>query len=61
MYNNTNWLDRVKDAQTGEIVQEGTDMSAENFNNMEDGITDAHVAQALTMVAMYLFADMIAG
>ena len=61
MYKNTEWLDRVKDAETGEIIQEGTDMSAKNFNNMEDGITDAHVAQALTMTAMYQFADMIAG
>ena len=57
MYNNTNWLDRVKDAETGEIIQEGTDQSAGNFNNMENGITDAHVAAALNMIAMYQKAE----
>ena len=49
MYNNTEWRDKVKDAETGELIQEGTDMSAANFNNMEAGITDAHVALALFM------------
>ena len=53
MYNNTNWLDRVVDAETGEVIQEGTDQSAGNFNNMENGITDAHVAMALTMIAVH--------
>ena len=50
MYKNTKWIDRVVDAATGELVQEGTDQSAGNFNNMENGITDAHVAMALMMV-----------
>lgn len=57
MYKNTKWLDRVEDADTGEIIQEGTDLSAGNFNNMEEGITDAHIAQALTMIAMYQKAE----
>lgn len=57
MYNNTKWLDRVKDAETGEIIQEGTDQSAGNFNNMENGITDAHVATALTMIAVHQSAE----
>lgn len=57
MYNNTKWLDRVKDAETGEIVQEGTDQSAANFNNMENGISDAHVATALTMIAVHQSAE----
>ena len=52
MYNNTKWLDRVVDAETGELIQEGTDQSAANFNNMENGITDAHIATALTMIAV---------
>ena len=51
MYKNTKWFDRVKDAETGEIIQEGTDQSAANFNNMENGITDVSVALALTMIA----------
>lgn len=51
MYNNTKWLDRVVDAETGEVIQEGTDQSAANFNNMENGITDVSVALALAMIA----------
>lgn len=53
MYSNTKWLDRVVDSVTEEVVQEGTDQSAANFNNMEGGITDAHVATALTMIAVH--------
>ena len=51
MYNNTKWLDRVVDAETGELIQDGTDQSAANFNNMENGISDVHVATALMMIA----------
>ena len=47
MYKNTKWIDKVVDAETGELIQEGTDQSAANFNNMENGIHDAHVAAAL--------------
>ena len=57
MYNNQKWLDRVVDAETGEVIQEGTDQSAANFNNMENGITDAHIAQALLMIAMHQSAE----
>ncbi len=52
MYNPTKWQDRVVDAETGELIQEGTDQSAANFNNMENGISDAHIATALTMIAV---------
>lgn len=51
MYNRTKWLDRVVDAETGEVIQEGTNQNAGNFNNMEDGISDLHVATALMMIA----------
>jgi len=47
MYKSTNWLDRVVDAGSGEVIQEGTDQSAANFNNMEKGIADAHLAISL--------------
>jgi len=57
MYKSTEWLDRVKDAETGEIIQEGTDQSAGNFNNMEHGILDAHIATALAMIAAHQSAD----
>ena len=53
MYKNTKWLDRVVDAESGELIQEGTGQSAGNFNNMENGITDASVAMALTMIAVH--------
>lgn len=52
MYNNTKWLDKVIDAESGELIQDGTDMSAANFNNMENGITDAHIATVLIMIAV---------
>ena len=51
MYQNTKWIDKVVDAETGELIQEGTDQSAKNFNNMENGITDLSVATALMLIA----------
>lgn len=51
MYKRTKWLDTVKDAETGELIQNGTDQNAANFNNMENGISDVHVATALMMIA----------
>lgn len=50
MYNPTKWIDHVADADTGEIIQEGTDQSAAHFNNMEQGISDAHLALALMQI-----------
>lgn len=52
MYNATKWLDDVVDAESGELMQEGTNMSAGNFNNIEHGISDAHIAAAITMIAV---------
>lgn len=51
MYNRTEWKDRVVDSQTGEVIQQGTNQSAGNFNKMEDGITDASIAAALLSIA----------
>lgn len=51
MYNQTKWLDEVKDQDTGELIQEGTDQSAGNFNNMENGVQDASVAAAMLLIA----------
>lgn len=53
MYNSTKWLDKVVDAETGELIQEGTNQSAANFNNMEEGILDAHIAAALMQIAIH--------
>lgn len=52
MYKPTKWLDHVEDVDTGEIVQEGTEKSAGNFNNMEYGISDAQIASAIMMIVM---------
>lgn len=57
MYTQTKWLDRVIDSATGELVQEATDQSAKNFNNMETGISDVSVATALAMIAIHQSAD----
>lgn len=52
MYKPKFWLDRVVDSDSGEVIQPGTDMSAGNFNNMENGITDAHLASRLLSIAL---------
>lgn len=57
MYTSTKWQDKVIDAETGEHIQDGTDLSAKNFNNMENGISDVSIATALTMIAMHQSAD----
>ena len=51
MYTPTKWKDHVVDVDSGELIQEGTEKSAGNFNNMEHGISDAHIAVAITMIA----------
>ncbi len=37
-YNKTDWKDHIVDIDTGEVIQEGTPISARNMNNIEDGI-----------------------
>lgn len=60
MYKNTHWIDEVKDQDTEEVIQEGTPQSAGNFNNMEDGISDVHLAAALLVIQSGLTADQVA-
>ena len=57
MYKNTKWLDKVVDAETDDLIQEGTDQSAANFNNMEGGISDVSIAAALAMIAQHQSAE----
>lgn len=57
MYDSTRWVDRIEDADTGELIQEGTKQSAGNFNNMEDGILDSHISTKLNMIALYQISD----
>lgn len=52
MYKETKWQDQIKDINTGELIQEGTDQSASNFNNIEHGISDAHLAALILSVGM---------
>ncbi len=60
MYRNTHWIDEVKDQETEEVIQEGTPQSAGHFNNMEGGISDAHLAAALLVIQSSLTADQVA-
>lgn len=60
MYNATYWLDKVVDEESEELIQEGTDQSAGHFNNMEGGISDAHLAAALLVISSSLTADQVA-
>ena len=53
MRKTTEWVDQVVDINTREVIQEGTDQSAGNFNNMENGINDAHIAQMIMMQGLY--------
>lgn len=43
MYSNTFWQDHVVD-QNGQVIQQGTPLSARNLNNVENGIQDSHTA-----------------
>jgi len=43
LYSNTFWQDHVVD-QNGQVIQQGTPLSARNLNNVENGIQDAHTA-----------------
>ncbi|PHJ38536.1 hypothetical protein P378_08500 [Desulforamulus profundi] len=40
-YNLKQWQDHIVDELTGEVIQEGTPVSATNLNNMETGILGA--------------------
>ena len=60
MYRNTQWLDEVKDIDTHEIIQEGTDQSAGHFNNAEHGISDVNLAAALILISSSLTAEQVA-
>ncbi|HEX2938342.1 MAG TPA: inorganic polyphosphate kinase [Ruminiclostridium sp.] len=54
-YSKVGWQDNVVDEQTGETIQEGTPLSQNNLNHMDDGIAAAnansisHDAQITTL------------
>lgn len=37
-YTKTEWIDHIRNIETGEVIQYGTPISARNLNNMETGI-----------------------
>lgn len=41
----------------GTVIQQGTNFSASNFNNMENGIADAHLANKLLLLAVRNLSD----
>ena len=52
MYRETKWQDEIVDSETKELIQDGTDQSAGNFNNAEHGISDAHLAALIMFSGM---------
>lgn len=50
MYKRTYWKDHVVD-QGGTVIQQGTLQDQEHFNNIEMGMSDAHLAQAIQQIA----------
>lgn len=48
MYNRTYWKDHVVD-QSGEVIQQGTLLDEEHFNNLELGVSDAQLAAAIML------------
>jgi hypothetical protein len=45
-YNRTFWLDHVVDQQ-GQVIQQGTLLDQNHFNNAERGLADTNLAQAI--------------
>lgn len=41
LYEPFNWLDHIRDADTGETIQQGTPVSATRMNYIEQGIADS--------------------
>ncbi len=52
VYNKTEWKDHIVDTTTGEVIQEGTPVSARNLNNMETGIYDASESARINAAAI---------
>lgn len=47
MYSRTYWLDHVED-QHGQVIQQGTLLNQDHFNNVEVGISDSYLAQQIS-------------
>lgn len=49
MYNRTFWLDHVTDG-SGKVIQQGTNLSQDNFNKIELGLFEAGVEQDINAI-----------
>ncbi len=47
MYSRTFWLNHVED-QHGQVIQQGTLLDQDHFNNLEIGISDSYLAQQIS-------------
>lgn len=47
MYSRTYWLNHVED-QHGQVIQQGTLLDQDHFNNVEVGISDSYLAQQIS-------------
>lgn len=47
MYSRTYWLDHVVD-QHGQVIQQGTLLDQDHFNNVEVGVSDSYLAQQIS-------------
>lgn len=47
MYSRTFWLNHVED-QHGQVIQQGTLLDQDHFNNVEVGISDSYLAQQIS-------------
>lgn len=49
MYNRTFWLDHVTDG-SGNVIQQGTNLSQDNFNKIELGVFEAGIEQDINAI-----------
>lgn len=47
MYSRTFWLNHVED-QHGQVIQQGTLLDQDHFNNVEVGVSDSYLAQQIS-------------
>ena len=60
MYNRTLWLDHVTDG-SGTVIQQGTNLSQDNFNKIELGVFEAGIEQDINAILNNLNAQEAAG
>ena len=59
MYNRTFWLDHVTDG-SGNVIQQGTNLSQDNFNKIELGVFEAGIEQDINAIMNRLNAREVA-